>query len=210
MKPDLKHSFHQAFTMIELVFVIVVVGILSSVVTSSFQRNTVQEAADQLVSHIRYTQHLAMTDDKFSPTNATWFRNQWHIDIKQDANNSNLWTYSILSANNTNLYAKDPQNPSIYLSGLESVPEAKRAKNLQIQAKFGVSVTFVNCPVINATSLSLYFDSLGRPYGNKSAATEPYSNLLTGICSIVLSNGNAADNVTIEISPETGYIRARK
>ena len=57
----------KAFTMLELVFVIVIVGILSIVAASSFQRNTLREAADQVVSHIRYTQHLAMMDDKFVP-----------------------------------------------------------------------------------------------------------------------------------------------
>ena len=64
----------QAFTMLELVFVIVVVGILSYFVASSFQRNTVVEAADQITSHIRYTQHLAMSDSKFDTTDATCYR----------------------------------------------------------------------------------------------------------------------------------------
>ncbi len=213
MKTDLKYPFRQAFTMLELVFVIVIVGILSFVAASSFQRNTVQEAADQLVSHIRYTQHLAMMDDKFANANTTWFRNQWHIDILQDTGSANQWVYSILSADNPNLYAKDPQNATTFLSGLSTVAEANRAKNLQIQTKFGVTVTFptlANCPTATATGFSLYFDSLGRPYGNKSAATAPHANLLTTTCSIVLSNGNAADNMTIEIRPETGYVRAHK
>ena len=209
MKTDLNHSFRQAFTMLELIFVIVVVGILSYMAASSFQRNTVQEAADQLVSHIRYTQHLAMMDDKFNPTLANWFRNQWHLDFTYD---NNLWVYSVLSANNTNTYAKDPLNADTYLSGLSTVPQANRSKNLQLQAKYGITtITFTNCPTANnATGFSLYFDSLGRPYGDKSGANAPHINLLTTQCSIVLSNGNAADNITIDIQPETGYVRAHK
>ncbi len=54
-----------AFTMLELVFVIVVAGILTAAIVPRFDRNNLQEAADQLISHIRYTQHLAMVDDKF-------------------------------------------------------------------------------------------------------------------------------------------------
>ena len=210
----MKHSLnplsaHRAFTMLELVFVIVVVGILSFIAASSFQRNTVQEATDQLLSHIRYTQHLAMMDDKFNAGIANWYRNQWHLDIVVD---NTLWVYSVLSANNTGTYAKDPQKPSAFLSGLSTVAEANRAKNLQLQAKYGITtITFTNCPTAyNATGSSLYFDSLGRPYGNKSTATAPHTNLLTTTCSIVLSNGNAAENMTIEISPETGYARAHK
>lgn len=211
----MKHSLnplsaHRAFTMLELVFVIVVVGILSFMAASSFQRNTVQEATDQLLSHIRYTQHLAMMDDKFNAGSANWYRNQWHLDIVVD---NTLWVYSVLSANNTGTYAKDPQNPSAFLSGLSTVAEANRAKNLQLQAKYGITtIAFTNCPTANnATGFSLYFDSLGRPYGNKSTATAPHDNLITNNpCTIVLSNGNAAENMTIEISPETGYARAHK
>lgn len=210
MKTDLKYPFRRAFTMLELIFVIVIVGILSFIAASSFQRNTVQEATDKLVSHIRYAQHLAMVDDKFNPTLPNWFRNQWHIDIELD---NNLWVYSILSANNPNQYAKDPQNSTTFLSGLSTVAQDNRSKDLQLQAKFGItSITFSNTCLTanNATGFRLYFDYLGRPYGNKSTATTPYANLLTGICTIVLSNGNVADNMTIEISPETGYVRAHK
>ena len=63
----------KAFTMLELVFVIVIIGILAVVAMPSFQRDTLQEAGNQIISHIRYTQHLAMMDDKFNPADATWF-----------------------------------------------------------------------------------------------------------------------------------------
>ena len=55
----------KAFTMLELVFVIVVSGILAATFIPRFDRDNLQEAADQVISHIRYTQHLAMVDDKF-------------------------------------------------------------------------------------------------------------------------------------------------
>lgn len=210
MKP-LNFNPRKAFTMLELVFVIVIVGILSYFAAASFQRNTVQEAADQIVSHIRYTQHLAMVDDKFSPTTPQWYRNQWHITFGQDAGSSNEWVYSILSANQVGTYAKNPLDNTKLLSSLSTVTEASRTKELGIQKKYGVTnVTFTNCPTSTTSSLSIYFDNLGRPYGNKAAVTAPYTNLFTGICIIVLGNGNAVDNITIEISPETGYVTAHK
>ena len=67
----------KAFTMLELVLVIVIVGILSFALVNGWERNTLREAADQLVNHIRYTQHLAMQEDKFDPAattaNQPWF-----------------------------------------------------------------------------------------------------------------------------------------
>ena len=55
----------KAFSLIELIFVIVIIGILSSVLVPRFDRPTLIEAAHQIISHIRYTQHLAMVDNKF-------------------------------------------------------------------------------------------------------------------------------------------------
>jgi prepilin-type N-terminal cleavage/methylation domain-containing protein len=53
-----------AFTMLELIFVIIVIGILAVLAMPSFNKNSLAEAAEQVAGHIRYTQHLAMVDDK--------------------------------------------------------------------------------------------------------------------------------------------------
>ena len=58
--------------MIELVFVIVVIGIITAVMLPRIDRDNVYEAAQQLISHIKYTQHLAMMDNKFDDTDDEW------------------------------------------------------------------------------------------------------------------------------------------
>lgn len=58
---------HPAFTMIELVFVIVVLGILSALAMPRIDRDLRQEAKDNILSSIRYTQHLALIDEKTNP-----------------------------------------------------------------------------------------------------------------------------------------------
>jgi len=91
----------KAFTMLELVFVIVVIGILSMAIIPRVQTNPVREAAIALVSDIRYAQHLSLVDDKFEVTNTTsWYKNRWQIVFVGN-------TYSILS-NDGATYAKDP------------------------------------------------------------------------------------------------------
>lgn len=64
----------KAFTMIELVFVIVVIGILAAVIIPNTRTNPLQEAAIQLLSHIKYTQHLAMTDDTYDENDPNWYK----------------------------------------------------------------------------------------------------------------------------------------
>lgn len=140
-----EETMKKAFTMLELVFVIVVVGILSFVVASRFERNTLREAADQLVGHIRYTQHLAMMNDKYVPNPGMsneagsaaktleaqeWYKGRWHIFFSPTANGT--ISYSIMSdstksnydgnpnANFTSAYsevAQDPLNSQLYLIG---------------------------------------------------------------------------------------------
>jgi len=52
-----------AFTMLELVFVIVVIGILAAVTIPRFERDNAGEAAYQIARHIRLAQHHALIYD---------------------------------------------------------------------------------------------------------------------------------------------------
>ncbi len=130
----------KAFTMLELVFVIVVVGIISVMIAPSFQNSSLRQAADQIVSHIRYTQHLAMMDNKFDRNISKWYKHRWQIRFVQNITNGpancndedypNIWTYMIYSNmnfacpggicdNNPNIdeIAKNPLNNNELLTG---------------------------------------------------------------------------------------------
>lgn len=84
-----------AFTMLELVFVIVVIGILAVLAMPSFQTNILQQATEQVASHIRYAQHLAIVDDKFSPTDQNYQNKRWRFTM---AGNDYSVTDSALTA----------------------------------------------------------------------------------------------------------------
>jgi len=198
----------KAFTMLELVFVIMIVGILSYFVSSSFQRNTIIEAADQIVSHIRYTQHLAMMDNVFDPTDATYYRERWHIHFSTDSSNNGNRVYWIISDKNQNMllsdvaeYAKDPLNPNVVLSGDSSLGN-NRNQNLDLTKKYGITGITNNCSAAGR----IFFDDIGRPYGDATfPATDPHQNLISAVCTIVITGGTQTR--TIELSPETGYVR---
>jgi len=59
-----------AFSMMELVFVIVVVGILAAVFIPRFDRDNAGEAAYQLARHLRLAQHHALIYDEIGTTKA--------------------------------------------------------------------------------------------------------------------------------------------
>ncbi|MCF6172893.1 MAG: prepilin-type N-terminal cleavage/methylation domain-containing protein [Campylobacteraceae bacterium] len=207
----------KAFTMLELVFVIVVVGILSAMIAPNFQRNSVREAADQLISHIRYTQHLAMMDDMYDPNDSTWFQERWQLIFAHNVESKSVWAYTIFSDSsnhdgNVNIgdtIAKNPLNNKQYLSGGYSagvipLSDNRRMKNLALEEKYGVtSIVFSNgCNIANRIA----FDYLGRPMqGSLNTGTFVYqaSRLLVTPCDINLSDGSKS--ITIAIEPETGY-----
>lgn len=176
----------KAFTMLELVFVIVIVGILSYFVASSFQRNPLREAADQLVSHIRYTQHLAMIDDKFVPSpefskeasNASklletqnWYKGRWHIFVSTTANGT--ISYSVMSDSTKSSY---DGNPSANFTS----PYSEVARNPLNLTQYLIGTTYTS------------FDNDKDRYINKKLDLK----LTYGIEDIAISGGNTGSTAT--------------
>ena len=82
-----------AFTMIELVMVIVLLGILASLAIPRLDRDLSQETADRVLSDIRYTQHLALTDDKHQYKEPKWQKAFWRIGFESCSGSSGFYEY---------------------------------------------------------------------------------------------------------------------
>jgi len=174
----------KAFTLLELVFVIVVIGILSAAIIPRAETNPVSEAVVNLVSDIRYAQHLAMVDDKYNATSGSnWYRDRWRIEF-------NTNKYTILS--DTNSSAKNPIN------------DGNEMRDIDLNSKYNISIALTGgC---NGQSI-ISFDNQGRPMvGDLSDDTTAYvsGQLLTSTCVITLTQGSKSEVINIE--PETGYI----
>jgi prepilin-type N-terminal cleavage/methylation domain-containing protein len=210
----------KAFTLVELVLVVVIIGIVSAVIVPRYNRSTLGEAAHQIISHIRYTQHLALMDDKHDPTDPNWFQSRWQIDFRDPSADKVYYTiYQDLNRNGSastvvskNEIAKNPLNPKQLLTAL-STNEAVNSKEMLLSEKYGISeITFSSsCSYYGSQRIS--FDYLGRPlYGNPKALDGVYNDnygttgarLIRTTCVITLKD---RDNNTkqIAIEPETGY-----
>jgi len=210
----------KAFTMLELVFVIVVVGILAAAIIPNTKTNPLQEAAIQLLSDIRYTQHLAMVDDKYDSEDGSWYKRRWQLLFgTSDTYTNGLVAYSIFSDSGTfsgnpgiSELAKNPQSSDKLMTGgyagvINYETDSRVTRKMNLGASYGItSVTASNCGGANRIA----FDHLGRPIkGDISDDAAPYissgttSSLLTTNCNIILSDGN--NNITIRITPETGF-----
>ena len=174
------------FTLIELIIVIVVAGILAAVMIPRLERDGLREAANQVVRHIQYTQHLAMMNDVYDAGNANWYQNRWSINLCST-------DYAIERTNGSEI-AEDPLTQRD-INGTDND-----------LADMGVAISPIagNCRIV--------FDNLGRPYGRAatpdfitSPLDTPLGGLKTGDTTITLTaNGRTA---TIDITKQTGFVK---
>ncbi len=212
----------KAFTMLELIFVIVVMGIIIAVVTPNTRNNPLQEAAVQLAAHIRYTQHLAMMDDRYNAADNIWYKERWQLAFYSNVYTDGAEAYTIFSdtagsssgnAQESEI-ARNPENSAqIMTGGYGSAaainytnPKFIGMKKLNIGKTYGVVSVDLTGGCSNAR---LSFDHLGRPLqGDHKTMTGPYSaskqRLISQDCMITLSD--AIDSIVLHIEPETGYV----
>lgn len=209
----------RAFTMIELLMVMVVVGIIVAVALPRFNRDNIYQAANQVASHIRYTQHLAMQENMFDPNNQFWYRGRWQIQFYQNITNTNTctenmpnaWAYTIYSdapgyTGNPNVAetARNPQNPNQLLSGgfnnticidsSENPPNANATPQMRLGEKYGIELIDFSNSCSLGGSQRIAFDNFGRPLrGAFQNYTSPYpvaNRLITAPCIISLCTTN--------------------
>lgn len=187
-----------SFTLIELVFVIVVIGIISAMIIPRLDRDNRYEAATQLLNHIKYTQHLAMTQDIYNNQNANWFRARWEIQLYACGgyvvhSDINLLAGAPARSN----AALDPQTgKSLFVSNTCSMPmPATDFEKINLAGYYDVSgITTTGCG-----GLSISFDNLGRPY-----RANTINGVIQANCQIALNFNNGASEI-IRVHPETGY-----
>ena len=208
-----------AFTMLELVFVLVAIGIMAAVMLPRMERNNLREAAEQVANHIRYTQHLAMVDDKFDPDDANWYKGRWQIIFGTSAYTDSMPAYTIFSdvtgggsdgEPQVGEMAVSPQNPFKLLtggySGIIKTSHEKTTKEMNLGLRYGITAYALSG---GCTGARISFDHLGRPIsGDLNTMTAPYapaSRLITADCIITLTHPDEG-TITLTVTPETGYV----
>lgn len=209
-----------AFTMLELVFVIIVIGILAVLAMPDFKSNQLQRAAEQVAAHIRYTQHLAMVDDRFDPSNPQWYSQMWVLWIRHvhDVNNGgeNEWFYEIFSDRSNDGDSTAAEEATDPLTG-ETLGNGTfnntvdDGKVINLTRQYGITnVIFAGGNnTINSNQPRVSFDNLGRPYRDTDPNPPTVDNwrdyLITSDMNITLVH-KSEGNATIIVHPETGYV----
>ncbi len=206
--------------MLELVMVIVVLGILAAVALPRMERDLRQEAGDNILSAIRYTQHLALMDDKTGlsspglPRNQ-WQRRYWHIRFSR-YDHSKYWFYTISSSKDGDSNVDklettlDPANGKyMYHRGGDGAtalkPQNDESPNIFLTKLYGIdTISFTGgCNRIQ----HLGFDHLGRPHVSFYTADTgtAWNAPITNDCTMTFSFKDGSDDLKINIARETGF-----
>lgn len=205
----------KAFTMIELIFIIVVVGILAAVAIPRIDRDNLIELVDQVATHIRYTQQLAMMDNVYDGSDEHWYRGYWRIQFSDSADGGDGWKYSVYkdlpgysgNLNSEREVARDPQNEQRFLtsgaSGFSANTDSKKMnKKLNLKNTYDIQkIDFDK----NCGGQTIAFDSKGRPHGAPQNAKNPYDKVLHTPCIITFTDSGDR-SIQIAVQPETGFI----
>lgn len=215
----------------EIVFVLVIMGVLAAVILPTTKTDPLHEAATQLASHIRYTQHLAMSDDRYDKNrkdddgNIIWYKERWQLVFSESKYTDDKYAYTIFSdtaGNSTgdaseSEIAINPQNADQIMTGGYGDPQAidirddgfRGMATLNIGKKYGITDVKLKG---GCSQNRISFDHLGRPFtGKQSSMDTPYNSggtqrLVTKDegCKIILSH--TSGDITVRITKETGFV----
>jgi len=200
--------------MIELVFVIVVIGIIAALALPRLDRDVRQEATENLLSAIRYTQHLALTDNKTDPSDANWQREFWQIRFNTDTDNlANFYTVFSDSITVDDDVQKeeaaiDPINGKyMFNADGDTIIDADESPNIFIGKKYGINSMTFSGGCAGTEPQHIAFDNWGRPHNGLGTATNNYNRYMTSDCTIIMGFADTSiQDLNITIAAETGYV----
>ncbi len=222
-----------AFTLVELIIIVIIIGIIAVTASTSFYKDRLTPATNQLLEHIRYTQQLALNQDMFIPSpyfsiysdttqalkdSKQWFKKWWRIQFHNNGSYSVYSDHPTKGSSNqydsdvddNDLVAKDPLT-GLYLfgnlSGSSIYEGDERLGLVDMQKVYGVTVSINSA----CTGAHILFDHMGRPHCKKSAkgvnvdSLNPYDRIVRDFIAITLTKEDGSSSKTICVTPISGY-----
>jgi len=204
----------KSFSLLELLFIIVIIAIVSFGFFPKNIKNDLNLAASKIIIHLKNTRYQAMIDNKFNHDDEFWFRERWTLKFQNCQKSIGGLYYVVYSDTNHGGHInksetlKDPLTQKWLYSNYDCEASSNESKDILLTKEYGVTKVNISC---NNTSTigQLSFGYDGQVYtklGTKNNDT--YKYLLKEPCNINLYD-KSNNKVTILIEPNTGYIRLK-
>jgi len=203
-----------AFSMIELIMVIVVMGILSALAIPKLNSDTRVGARDNIYSALQFTRHLGLIDNRTNPENVRWQMELWTIAFSSSKKGE---TYTICSNQDNNSKFKksecviDPANGKYFFNvNGDTDIGADESPNSFLGINFGVAKVLFSDGCAGAKYIA--FDNLGRPFiGGIYKKADLYSKVMTRDCTLkVKFKDTDLEDLEFSIKKETGFVEIVK
>lgn len=201
----------KALTLLELIFVIFLLSLLSYIIIPKTKNQDLQNATSRLVLYLKQTRYQAMINDMYSLDDKLWHKKRWSLKFFSCNKNVEGIYYIIYSDTNKSGKIKkehtllDPLNKK-HLYSFHTCKETKDSSKYVLLSKvFNVMDVEVSCN--NTKSLGqISFGSDGRVYSKLSNVEEEYYKYeIKKPCFITLRHKNG-ETMGIKIENSTGFI----
>jgi hypothetical protein len=201
----------KSFTLIELIFTIIIISITISIIISKPQHSNLDLAANRIILYLKHARYLALVDNKYKVDDSMWYKERWTMKFKNCSSKIGGLYFIVFSDKNHKgsankiECAKDPITSRWLYSNWDCNAANDESKYILLTKEYGITKVDISC---NSTSTigSISFGHDGQAYsrlGTKPEEVEKYK--LTQTCYITLFD-KTHNFIKIAIEPETGFI----
>lgn len=152
----------RAYSLFEIILVVVILVILLFLSNFNFQRNELNEAKEQLLFHINMIKIQANNDNTFDVNDKNWFKKYWRIQFHNKNKYSGYSIYKDINLNNSadrnDIYLKD-SNSGLIICGNDYVfDDELRFTKVNLLKKYNILVSVKNA----CRSRQILFDNQAR------------------------------------------------
>lgn len=200
----------KGFSLLELIFAIVLLGIISSFFIYKSIDNSLDVATKRLILYLNYTRHQALMDNKFDKDDPKWFRKRYSFRLRRCTGEGIYYTIHSDSDVNGHIKAEetldDPLTGKNIFSGNECSENSSNSKYVLLTKNFGIDRVEMSCNDTDSLGMIIFGED-GKIY-SKFDGDDALEYEIEETCTITLYD-KKNDSKIIAIEPKTGYIYSR-
>ena len=203
----MQYRHKKTFSLIEFLFLIVILGIISTQTTLKTTNSNLQKAASKVKLYLNYTRYISHLDNKYSVDDEEWFKKLWTVKFQNCAHDIGGFYFVVYSDKSGGTAhfkkeecLKDPLTNKYLYSNSDCEASHNESKYILLTKEYGVEKVNISCNSNNSLG-QISFSYNGDIYSNLG----DHPSKITQKCYITLFDKDN-NSVKITIEPKTGYI----